>query len=133
MLVLVVAVRAVQVPVVDVVEVPFVDDRDMAAARPVDVLVAALVDVVLVAHRPKLARARRIREPARTGPARRAQSPAGWRTRNPREGRVAACQRVPALALAGGVEAQPGDDHVHVACGWRRSSPSARRRPGPSA
>ena len=50
MLVLVIAVRAVQVPVVDVVEVSLVNQRDVAAARSVDVLVTAFVDVMLVAH-----------------------------------------------------------------------------------
>jgi hypothetical protein len=98
-LVLVVAVRAVQVPVVDVVEVALVDDGDVTAAGAVHVLVAAFVDVVLVSHAAKLAREPAAREPPLMGTSRdprAAHRPAGCRTLKPREERAAACQRVPA-------------------------------------
>lgn len=64
MLVVVVAVRAVQVAVVEVVEVAVVNHCDVPAAGPVDVIVATLVNVMRVGHDEKVGESARRREGA---------------------------------------------------------------------
>ncbi len=103
-LVVMVAVRAVQMPVVQVVEVAVMDDGDVAAARAVNVIVAAFVYVVSGCHARNLGATGASGEQSLMGISRRrravgAHSPAGWRTRKPFDERGAACQRVPARFL----------------------------------
>lgn len=86
----VIAVRVVQVPVVDEVDVALVDHGQMAAAGAVDVTVLGGVGTG-AGHRRGTVIGR-----AAGCAARRGQRPGGWRTLNPRFDRVSACQRVPA-------------------------------------